>query len=170
MKITLHDALHYYDMDAVCYSVEVYQSQSAPLSVADYLQITDIVRYYSKKDGVSFMTVYSTTESDNAMRIAIRTGKRGRPKTIVDGTKTSGHIHCSIVGNKEKSASKTARTVKERLDKKFNRKICRVVSKGNGEHAFNWISYSLRQADIKRTGGDFDFQKYVDEHNFFRKT
>ena len=75
------------------------------------------------------------------------------------GKKVSSHCHLSVVGTKEKSAYNTAVRFKKSVDKKRGRKVCRVVSKGDQFDARIWIGYCLKQADILRSGGDFDFQR-----------
>ena len=164
MRFTLNSYHDYYRLDANCYSVEIYQK---PLTEHDFLVIAEKMKYYCRKDGVSWLAVYSTTDSDTAQQTAERTGKRGRPKKLVQGTKIDGHTHNIIVGTKEKSAYSTAQQIKKSIDKKYNRKICKVVSKGNSDHAYNDMKYCLKQADVVRTGGDFDFYQYIADHDFF---
>ena len=164
MRFNITDYFDYYRIGATAYSIEIYRK---PLTEKDYLTICEKLKYYCRKDGVSWLAVYSTTDSKDAEQIIERTGKRGRPRKIVQGTKIDGHIHNIIVGTAEKSAYSTAHAIKKSIDKKYKKPACRVVSKGDNAHAYNDMRYCLRQADVVRTGGDFDFAEYIAEHDFF---
>lgn len=165
MRFKITEYFDYYRLDANAYSIEVYVQG---INQKDFRDIfCNKFGYYCRKDGVSWLAVYSTTESQDAEQTVIRTGKRGRPRKIVQGTKIDGHIHNVIIGTKEKSAYSTAQQIKKSIDKKYNRKICKVVSKGNSDHAYNDMKYCLKQADVVRTGGNFDFDQYITEHDFF---
>lgn len=164
MRFKIADYFEYYRIDATAYSIEIYQK---PISEHDFLVIVEKMKYYCRKDGVSWLAVYSTTDSKDAEQEVIRTGKRGRPCKNVQGTKIEGHTHNIIVGTTEKSAYTTAHAIKKSIDKKYKKKVCMVKSKGNTAHAYHDMCYCLRQADIVRTGGDFDFNKYIAEHDFF---
>lgn len=141
-------------LDSPIYAVYLYRE----ISEKEYLQICGIIRYYCRKDNVNWLAIFSTTESKSAELKYIKIGKRGRPKKQVFGKKVAGHTHISVTGKKEKSAYKTAQVIKRALNKKYHKPICRIVSKGNLIDARVWIGYTLKQADILRSGGDFDFQ------------
>ena len=79
--------------------------------------------------------------------------------SYICGKKTSPHCHLSVIGSPTKSAYSTALKFKNAVDKKRGRKVCRVVSKGDSYDGRVWIGYCLKQADILRSGGDFDFQR-----------
>lgn len=130
------------------------------LSKDEYYRICEIIRYYCRKDDVSWIAVYSTTDSKSAETIIFKTGKRGRPKKIIIGKNVAGHSHISVVGSKNKSAYKTAKKIKKALDRKWSIPITRIVSKGNGFDSGIWIDYIYKQADVYRQGGDFDFIKH----------
>ncbi len=164
MRFRITDYFDYHRLDSTAYSIEIYQK---PLSENDFLTLCEKIKYYCRKNGISWLAVFSTTDSKDARQVKVSTGKRGRPRKIVQGTKVDGHIHNIVIGNSEKSAYSTAHEIKKSIDKKFKKKVCKVVSKGDNVHAYNDISYCLRQADIIRTGGDFDFQGYVDSRDFF---
>lgn len=153
-----------YLWDAVCYSLEVYQK---PLNEHDFERIVGRIRYYCKDD-VSWLAVFSTTESATAKQIVNHTGKRGRPRKTVVGEKTDGHIHTAFVGTKEKSAYTVTQKLKKNINKMFGKNICCVSSKGKADHAYNWISYCLKQGDVTRTGGEFDFRG-INKKDFFCK-
>ncbi len=156
--------LDYFRLQANCYCIEIY---ATPLSIQDYLVICEKIRYYCKKDGISWMAVYSTTDSNTAKSTVIHTKKRGRPQKVIQGKKVDGHIHNLFIGNENKSAYSTVNQIKKSLDKKYKKPICKVVSKGRDYHAYNTMCYNLKQADIVRTGGDFDFKEYVNSHDLF---
>ena len=145
-----------FKLPAVIYAVYLFETN---LTEREFLAIAAKLRYYANLDGVSWLAVYSTTESDTAQSKPKKSGKRGRPKKYIYGKKTSPHCHLSVIGSPTKSAFSTANRFKKAVNKKRGRKICRVISKGDSFDARNWISYCLKQADILRSGGDFDFQR-----------
>ena len=128
------------------------------LTERDFLAISAKLRYYANLDGVSWLAVYSTTESRSAQNKTKINGKRGRPKKYVVGKKVTPHCHLSVIGSPTKSAYSTALKFKNAVDRKSRRQVCRVVSKGDQFDARIWIGYCLKQADILRSGGDFDFE------------
>ena len=128
------------------------------LTEREFLAIAAKLRYYANLDDVSWLAIYSSTESATAQRKTHNNGKRGRPKKYVVGKKVTSHCHLSVIGSPTKSAYSTALKFKNAVDKKRGRKVCRVVSKGDSFDARIWIGYSLKQADNLRSGGDFDFQ------------
>ena len=140
---------------AVVYGLYLFETN---LTKRDYLAIAAKLRYYANLDGVSWLAVFSTTESCTAESKPYKSGTRGRPTKQIIGKKVSPHCHLSVVGTKSKSAYSAAIRFKNAVDKKSRRKIARVVSKGNSYDARIWVGYSLKQADILRSGGDFDFQ------------
>lgn len=140
---------------AVVYGLYLFETN---LTKRDYLAIAAKLRYYANLDGVSWLAVYSTTESRSAQNKTKINGKRGRPKKFVIGKKVTPHCHLSVIGSPTKSAYSTALKFKNAVDKKRGRKVCRVVSKGDSFDARIWIGYCLKQADILRSGGEFDFQ------------
>lgn len=144
-------------LPAAVYAIYIFQTG---LTEREFLAICSKLRYYATRDGVSWLAVYSTTESNSVQNKPLRNGKRGRPKRRICGKKTSSHCHLSVAGNKAKSAYSTAIKFKKAVDKKRGRKICRVISKGNQLDARIWLGYCLKQADIIRSGGDFDFAEH----------
>ena len=129
------------------------------LTEREFLAIAAKLRYYANLDGVSWLAVFSTTESCTAESKPYKSGTRGRPTKQIIGKKVSSHCHLSVVGTKEKSAYNTAVRFKKSVDKKRGKKICKIVSKGDSFDARIWIGYCLKQADVLRSGGDFDFQR-----------
>lgn len=164
MQFKLLDFFNYYRLDSVAYSLEIYVT---PMTMEDYLAITEKLKYYCKKDCISFLSVYSTTDSKTAKVVVEHTGKRGRPKKYIKGKKEKGHTHTLILGNKNKSAYTTAKRIKHSINKRYKKPVCKIVSKGNDLQAYNFIGYCYKQADIVRTGGNFDFDYYYRTHNVF---
>ena len=152
MKFKLTD----FKLPARIYAVYLFETG---LTEREFLAISAKLRYYANLDGVSWLAVYSTTESRTAQNKTKNHGKRGRPTKQIIGKKVNPHCHISLVGTKSKSAYSAAIRFKNAVDKKRGRKVCRVVSKGNSYDARIWVGYSLKQADILRSGGDFDFQR-----------
>lgn len=152
MKFKLTD----FKLPARIYAVYLFETG---LTEREFLAISAKLRYYANLDGVSWLAVYSTTESRTAQNKTKNNGKRGRPTKQIIGKKVSPHCHISLVGTKSKSAYSAAIRFKNAVDKKRGRKVCRVVSKGNSYDARIWVGYCLKQADILRSGGDFDFQR-----------
>ena len=144
-------------LPAAVYAIYIFQTG---LTERDFLAISAKLRYYANLDDVSWLAVYSTTESQSVQNKPQNNGKRGRPKKNVVGKKVNPHCHLTVVGTKEKSAYNTAVRFKKSVDKKRGKKICRVVSKGDSFDARIWIGYSLKQADFLRSGGDFDFAEH----------
>ena len=151
MKFRLTD----FKLPARIYAIYLFETG---LTEREFLAIAAKLRYYANLDGVSWLAVFSTTESCTAESKPYKSGTRGRPTKQIIGKKVSSHCHLSVVGTKEKSAYNTAVRFKKSVDKKRGKKICKIVSKGDSFDARIWIGYCLKQADVLRSGGDFDFQ------------
>lgn len=143
------------------YSVEFYSE----LSPADFEKLFQKFRYYCKKADCSFLLCLSTTESKTAKRQRLKNRKRGRPKKIILGTPVAGHCHSAVVKS-DGSARQCCLAIKQSLDRKYQKPIARIVSKGSGIHAQNFVAYSLRQADSIRQGGDFSFTEFCKRNLF----
>lgn len=152
MKFKLTD----FKLPARIYAIYLFETG---LTEREFLAIAAKLRYYANLDGVSWLAVFSTTESCTAESKPYKSGTRGRPTKQIIGKKVSSHCHLSVVGTKEKSAYNTAVRFKKSVDKKRGKKICKIVSKGDSFDARIWIGYCLKQADVLRSGGDFDFQR-----------
>ena len=61
------------------------------LTEREFLAIAAKLRYYANLDGVSWLAIYSTTESQTAQNKPQNKGKRGRPKKQICGKKTRSH-------------------------------------------------------------------------------
>lgn len=149
----------YYGVPAVGYSIELYRVN---LSKAEFNALSRMFRYYCQKDHVSFLLIYSTTDSATAQPIYQQHGERGRPIKIVEGTKVLPHQHNLVIGNENTSAFSTAQKIQKYLNKQYGQHSTRVISRGSDYHFFNSVGYLYNQADIIRSYGDFDFKGYYD--------
>lgn len=160
-KIPLDEMTFETEFPSNVYSVEIYSE----LSPADFEKLFQKFRYYCKKADCSFLLCLSTTESKTAKRQRVKTHKRGRPRHIVTGTPVAGHCHSAVVKS-DGSARQCCISLKQSLDRKYQKPIARIVSKGSGIHAENYIAYSLRQADSIRQGGDLSFTEFCKQNLF----
>ena len=87
-----------------------------------------------------------------------KTGKRGRPKMVVDGERTSLHIHQGAVGSGGQSANTFQKKVAVAMNKRYGGK--KVASPKSMKGAA-FIAYCYEQADSFHTGGDFDFRQCI---------
>lgn len=140
-------------IDSTLYSVEIYKQD---ISIEEFNRIVALFRYQCQKSGSSFLLILSTTNSTFAFPIIEQTGKRGRPRRKVYGRKVAPHLHSAVLGTAEKSAFSVCQEICKRLKEKHVI-AGKVVSKGREQHAVNYIEYCFRQADVVRSGGDFDF-------------
>lgn len=161
MKFKIKEFFDYYKVDAVFYSIEVYLPK---ITENEFLTLFEKFKYYCQKNHISCLVVFSDTDSTTAKQMSVNTGKVGRPKKIVVGTKVNGHIHSIVVGKK---AYTTAQQIKKAVNKKYKRNVSKVKSLGDGLHGYNFIVYCMRQENKYRTYGDFDFNTYVSEHKAF---
>lgn len=143
-------------LKATLYAIYVYLE----IDEKDIKAYEDCLRYQQKKNTFSsWFLAPSSTDSKTAFKYSERTGKRGRPKTKVDGDKVKRHVHIGVMGNAEKSGYSMAKTVANSINKRAGKKVTRVVAmQGAG-----FITYSYQQADSFRQGGDFDFTQCKDD-------
>jgi hypothetical protein len=162
-KILANRDRHITGINATLYALYLFSQdgQDKELTEAEFKRLVEQIRYYCRNDNISWLCVYSTTSSKTAKAQYKRTGKKGRPKKVIVGDDVAGHTHICLVGNETQSAYSTATRIKKAVDKKYKKPICRVVSKGQGFNASNFINYCYKQADIVRNGGNFDFDVYV---------
>lgn len=160
-KLTIEQLNSKIEFPSVLYSIEIYSE----FSPKDFEQLFQKFRYFCRKQNCSFLLVYSTTESKTAKRQRVKTHKRGRPRHIMTGTPVAGHCHSAVVKSNG-SARQCCLALKQSLDRKYQKPIARIVSKGVSEHALNFVAYSLRQADSIRQGGDFSFTEFCKQNLF----
>lgn len=149
------------EFPSVLYSIEIYSE----FSPKDFEQLFQKFRYYCQKENCSFLLCLSTTESKTAKRQRVKTHRRGRPRHIMTGTPVAGHCHSAVVKS-DGSARQCCLTLKKSIDKKAGKPVSRIVSKGSGIHAENYVQYSLKQADSIRQGGDFSFTEFCKQNLF----
>lgn len=161
-KLTIEQLNSKTEFPSILYSIEIYKD----IEPKDFQQLFQKFRYFCRKQNCSFLLVYSTTESKTAKRQRVKTThKRGRPRHIVTGTPVAGHCHSAVVKS-DGSARQCCLALKQSLDRKYKKPIARIVSKGSGIHAQNFVAYSLRQADSIRQGGDFSFTEFCKQNLF----
>lgn len=160
-KIALDEMTFETEFPSVLYSVEVYSE----LSPADFEKLFQKFRYHCRKQNCSFLLCLSSTESKTAKRQRLKTHKRGRPRKIILGTPVPGHAHTAVL-KADGSARKCCLAIKESLDKGAGKPISKIISKGSGIHAQNYVRYSIRQADCIRQGGDFSFTEFCKQNLF----
>lgn len=160
-KLTIEQLNSIIEFPSTLYRIEIYTD----IEPKDFEQLFQKFRYYCKKEDCSFLLCLSTTESKTAKRRRIKTHKRGRPKKIILGTPVPGHCHSAVVKS-DGSARQCCLAIKKSLDRKYQKPIARIVSKGKNEHAQNYIRYSIRQADCIRQGGDFSFTEFCKQNLF----
>lgn len=160
-KLTLEQLNSKIEFPSNLYSIEIYTD----IEPKDFEQLFQKFRYHCQKENCSFLLVYSTTLSKTAKRQKIKSCKRGRPRNIVTGTPVAGHCHSAVVKS-DGSARQCCLAIKKSLDKKAGKPVSRIVSKGSGIHAENYVQYSLKQADSIRQGGDFSFTEFCKQNLF----
>ena len=141
-------------LPAVLYAVETYKT---PITDNDIKAVENALRRQQQKaPHISWFVAVSDTDSKDAVKTVEKTGTRGRPQTVVTGSKVDTHVHIGLVGDKEQSAYTAAKNVGLMINKRFGKKVTKVVTmQGTG-----FISYSYQQANCFHTGGDFDFLAY----------
>ncbi|MDW5299533.1 MAG: hypothetical protein SA378_05275 [Sedimentibacter sp.] len=143
-------------LPATLYCLEYYYEPTDK----DIKSLENSLDYAQKKNPhISWFVAVSDTDSKTAVKYYDKTGKRGRPKIKVDGTKIKRHLHIGIMGNEEKSAYSVAKGIGNSINKRIGKKCTKIVAmKGAG-----FITYSYQQANTFHTGGDFDFSQCKDD-------
>lgn len=114
---------------------------------------------------VSVLIVGSSTESKDGRckKVTINTGKRGRPKTVVQGTKAEKHLHGLIISENERI---DLRTIKDKLTKHCQKARMRNPSlkqqKTKPLNGMDIVQYMTGQSDYKFSYGSFDFDYFND--------
>lgn len=142
--------------EAVLYRIELYTE----IDERDIMSYLNTLRRIQKRfPHVSYFMAVSSVESKTAQKTCEYTGKRGRPKIVVRGKKVRLHIHQGAIGNKDGSAYKFQKEVAKSLNKRFGKKVTRVVSM----EGLDYITYSYEQSKSFRKGGSFDFSQCFDQ-------
>lgn len=150
-------------LPATLYGIDVFNPKEGLTSQDIDSILNTLYRYREAYPFGSFLLVTSTTDATH--RKVIKTGKRGRPKSVPVGKKVPRHVHIAVIGDEQHSAYKYKEDIQKAINKrltdsKFRIKSTKDESKGHEEHAANFIGYCFRQADRRRTAGNFDFYKY----------
>ena len=122
-------------------------------------------RLCEANEGLSFMLVTSTHESKgNIQKTTVRTGKAGRPKTVVQGKKAKKHIHGLIVNESTDTDIQGVKKdlqayCKKRRKKCTNLKTQKITEVWQGNLSI--VKYMERQADSIHSYGDFDFEYFT---------
>ena len=145
-----------YKIPATVYYIEIYKT----FDRQEFLRLCETVRYYCQKDDISYLLAFSTTDSKSVKIKYLKTRKRGRPQKIVTGKKVNGHCHNTFIGTEEKSCRQTVLKIANAINKKQPRKITKIQSISNGADVHDFTGYILRQSDILRAGGSFDFKEF----------
>ena len=149
MKFYLNDYLKP-DPPAVVYSLEVYRTGDE-LSDTDIYSIHNTLKRYQKRYSyVSYLLVIS--------RKGYKQLTCGKYKEI----KVARHVHIAAIGGIEESAYQYMKAVKKAVNKRFRKKVSKIVSHGKEQDAIYYINYCFDQAERYRTGGKFDFRQYRD--------
>jgi len=137
-------------LDSVVYGLEVYVQD---ITSNDFKSIVNTLERYRKEfPNISYLSAYSSKKGETSARIQIKTGNKGRPKTVIFGRDEKWHCHIAVMG---KHAYSYLERVKKAINKRFKRKVCKIESKGNKEHAINYVKYCYRQASNYRSCGEF---------------
>ena len=148
------------NIDAKFYQLQFF-SDKLELSYDELVKVFNCFNDYARRVNVeypeaSFMIGLSSSDSSDCRKIAVKSGKRGRPKKIVEGKKVAPHIHIAGVGKKIKPAMQA---FKEKIDKKFaysGVKVARV----NSFSGAGFVEYINMQSDACRCVGSFDFDGF----------
>lgn len=161
-KLTIEQLNSIIEFPSTLYSIEIYKN----IEPKDFEQLFQKFRYYCRKENCSFLLCLSSTESKTVKRQRVKTThKRGRPKKIILGTPVPGHCHSAVVKS-DGSARQCCLAIKKSLDKRAGKPVSKIISKGSGIHAQNYVQYSLKQADCIRQGGDFSFTEFCKQNLF----
>lgn len=121
-------------------------------------------RLCKAKKGLSFLLASSSHESKGTIkRKTIRTGKPGRPKTVVQGKKAEAHIHGLIVNESTDTDIQDVKKdlqvyCKNRRKKRPNLKTQKITEAWQGNLSI--VKYMMRQSDSVHSYGDFDFEYF----------
>jgi hypothetical protein len=122
-------------------------------------------RMCADTEGLSFMLVTSTHVSKGSVvKKTIRTGKAGRPKTVIQGKKADSHCHGLIINENANNNIDDIKMdlqtyCKKRRDKRPNLKRQKVTEAW--QNNLSIVSYMVRQADSIYRYGDYDFDYFI---------
>lgn len=148
------------NLDVKFYELDFF-SPRLDLSYEELVKVFNCFNDYARRiqaeyPEVSFMLGLSKVESKDCRKVAVNTGKRGRPRKVVVGKEIKPHIHIAGVGKKIKPAMQA---FKEKIDKKFaysGVKVAQVKSFSG----LGFVDYINSQSDACRCVGSFDFDGF----------
>lgn len=146
-----------YGTNAIPYRILIFRTN---LSVEEFYIFVERARYYCRKYDCSYLAGFSTTSSKDALKTSIRTGKPGRPKQIITGTAVEPHWHDLFIGNDEHSCWSAVQKVNAWLQKRYGKQSTKIEGFSTYQHFCNDVGYVLKQSDILRSFGKFDFNEY----------
>ena len=115
-------------------------------------------------EGLSFLLIISTHESKgNIVKVKIKTGKPGRPKTVVEGKVVEKHCHGLLINE---NPDTDIDDVREELNKYFKKRrakrpnLKQQKTKEVWQNNLSIVKYMDRQSDNTHTYGGFDFDYF----------
>ena len=132
----------------------------------DVMALVEWLRSFcNKTEGLSFRLVISSHEAKGYIqKVQEKTGKRGRPKTVVKGNEAKPHVHLCIVNTNpliKLSSIKEPVTkyVRKRRVKRLN--LRQHKTQPLWVSNLSYVSYMDRQSDHTYRGGNFDFDYFL---------
>lgn len=122
-------------------------------------------RLCADNEGLSFRLITSTHESKGTIqKTTIRTGKAGRPKTVIQGKKAEKHCHGLIINESTYTDIQQVKKslqgyCKKRRKKRKNLKTQKITEVWQGNLSI--VKYMERQADSIHSYGNFDFDYFL---------
>ena len=159
-KLTFEQIENIYQVPSKTYFIKLFSE----LDKKGFLQLSEIIRYYCNQDNISYLVGFSQTDSKTAKPKYEKTGKRGRPRKIIQGRKVDGHIHNAFTSTSGKSCRRTVLKISKAIDKKMGKNVTRIDSIRDNFGVYCYADYILKQSDFIRQGGEFNFEKYVRLH------
>lgn len=163
MRISLDDVRKYTDSAPLYKDGLIFVQSGVEKKDVDCLLMW-LRRLCTDNDGLSFTLITSTHESKGRIEKAkVKTGKVGRPKTVVRGTKAEKHCHGLIINENEDTnisevKEKLQDYCKKRRKKRPNLKTQKIMNVWQGNLSI--VKYMERQADSTHSFGNFDFDYF----------
>lgn len=124
-------------------------------------------RLCADNEGLSFMLITSSHESKGKIKkVTIRTGKPGRPPTVVKGKKAVNHCHGLIVNENISNDIQVIKKVLQTYFKMHRRKrsdLKRPQIMDAWKNNLSIIKYMARQSDETFRAGTFNFDYFLSE-------
>lgn len=142
------------DRNITCYSLNISDKYESITEASQRLNnlyrfIKRTIESDERFKGLSFIIGISNTRSHDAKVIFVHTGKRGRPKKVIDGTKKRWHFHTYIISPNGEMMSTLCDVIKNKLVGKYN------ISKNVNDNLINALNYIDRQCEYKYHYGNY---------------